>query len=200
MRIFEIFPLAGFFIIELMIAGRFIYLKDLGIITPSKSKQSVIISFLLNALYFVVLLIFVSELCAPAFHANFSFLPANLTTPLYTSVFLQTSGIVLTTISALLLFKTLYDFKTSFRLRTNSENLGKLITSGIFSVTRNPFFISVELYFIGTALTLPSLFFIAMALFVIISIHFLILAEETFLQKNYGDTYKKYSQKVRRYF
>jgi protein-S-isoprenylcysteine O-methyltransferase Ste14 len=40
----------------------------------------------------------------------------------------------------------------------------------------------------------------AISLLTLVSIHLFILKEERFMHKNYGEEYKNYSKKVRRYF
>ena len=41
---------------------------------------------------------------------------------------------------------------------------------------------------------------IRVAFLTLISVHFFILKEENFLRKHYGEAYRKYQQKVSRYF
>jgi protein-S-isoprenylcysteine O-methyltransferase Ste14 len=82
----------------------------------------------------------------------------------------------------------------------NSKNLGELITTGVFSISRNPFFVSIIIYFTGISLFYPNPFFIAYTVLTIVSIHFFILKEEEFLQKYYGKEYENYTNNVRRYF
>jgi protein-S-isoprenylcysteine O-methyltransferase Ste14 len=200
MSAFKIFALASFFILEIVIAGKTVVLKKNNIKVSSSSKNAGFAKYFLFPVYLLVVLVFLLELINPVFYTGLSFLPAKLSTPLSASVLLQTTGVIFTTVSLILLSKTLFDFKNSLRFGTYSNNLGELITTGIFSVSRNPFFISIELYFIGIALLLTTPFFIAIALLSIISIHFYILKEEKFLADNYGEAYKNYAKNVRRYF
>jgi protein-S-isoprenylcysteine O-methyltransferase Ste14 len=95
---------------------------------------------------------------------------------------------------------TLHALKQSLRFGLNKSNLGKLVTSGIYAWSRNPLFLSINCLFIGILLIFPTPFFIAVSLLTLISIHFFILKEERFMHKNYGEEYKNYSKKVRRYF
>ncbi|MCK5730776.1 MAG: isoprenylcysteine carboxylmethyltransferase family protein [Draconibacterium sp.] len=105
------------------------------------------------------------------------------------------------TIGSLIFFAlTLQNFNKSLRFGMDSENLGGLITNGVFSISRNPFFISIILYFKGIALIYLSPFFIIFAALTMVSIHSFILKEEKFLQKNYGSEYEEYAKNVRRYF
>jgi protein-S-isoprenylcysteine O-methyltransferase Ste14 len=95
---------------------------------------------------------------------------------------------------------TLLHFRFSLRFGLDDKNQGELVTRGVFSQSRNPFFLSINLFFVGLALFHTSVFFIVMALLTLISIHFFILKEEKFLRKHYGEAYQKYREKVGRYF
>ncbi len=113
---------------------------------------------------------------------------------------MKITGTVVVLFSLVLWITTLLHFNKSLRFGLDPKNPGKLITTGIFSVSRNPFFLSLDLYFAGIALILPDLFFISFAALAIISIHFFILKEEKFLLKIYGEDYKMYAEKTERYF
>jgi protein-S-isoprenylcysteine O-methyltransferase Ste14 len=183
-----------------MITGRIIFLKKKNVPISSKSKKSVFVRFFLYPFFLLVFHLLIFELNKPAFQISFSVLPALISESLFDSIFLKISGTVLIAISLGFMGFTLHCFNKSLRFGMDPNNLGELITTGIFSVSRNPFFVSIELYFVGIALLIPNLFFIAIVLSTIISIHLFILKEEKFLKKNYNKAYKNYSKKVRRYF
>ena len=103
-------------------------------------------------------------------------------------------------ISLVLFALTLSHFKNSLRFGIDEKNKGELITKGVFSLSRNPFFLSIDIYFAGIALLLPNLFFIGFSVLAIVSIHFFILKEEKFMQSMYGKEYASYAKNVRRYF
>jgi len=81
-----------------------------------------------------------------------------------------------------------------------------LTTIGIYRISRNPMYIALYLIFIAFSLmiwqaepimgiltvfiTLPSVF----------AIHWMVLGEERFLAKRYGDTYREYINRTPRYF
>jgi protein-S-isoprenylcysteine O-methyltransferase Ste14 len=58
----------------------------------------------------------------------------------------------------------------------------------------------IDRYFIGTFLINGTLFFLIAALIVVFGIHYQILQEEKFLDKNYGQSYQDYCNSVARYF
>ncbi len=95
---------------------------------------------------------------------------------------------------------TLRALKQSLRFGLNKKNLGKLVTSGIYVWSRNPFFLAIDCLFVGITLVFPTPFFIGISVLTLVSIHLFILKEERFMHENYGDDYKSYAKNVRRYF
>ncbi|HYQ56576.1 MAG TPA: isoprenylcysteine carboxylmethyltransferase family protein [Draconibacterium sp.] len=119
--------------------------------------------------------------------------------PVFQSLILKSAGAVYILLSLILMGKTLHDFGHSFRMGLDKNNRGKLITTGIFSFSRNPFFLALNLFFLGTAMIIPGIFLIVFTLAAIVGSHLFILKEERFMLKNYGESYKSYCKKVRRY-
>lgn len=75
-----------------------------------------------------------------------------------------------------------------------------LVTSGLYRVTRNPMYLGMVLLLIGGALIFGSLgAFLPIPLFVAIIQHRFILGEEAFLQATFGDEYRAYLERVRRW-
>ncbi len=197
---FEFFPIASFLILIVLISVKIFLLKRKGVSVNqgvTNGKES------FRNYYFIFLLIiflWLFETTKPVFQISISLLPNTITTIIFNSLFLKISGALVLILALVLLTVTLIHFKTSLRFGLNDKQPGKLITTGIFSISRNPFFLSLNLYFVGIALLLPSVFFIGFSVLVVISIHFFILKEEKFMRKVYGVEYENYKQQVRRYF
>ncbi len=88
--------------------------------------------------------------------------------------------------------------KNSWRIGIDNETKTDLITSGLFSISRNPIFFGMILSLIGLFLTTPNSL---TALFLVLGyvlIQIQIRLEEEFLTKEHGQTYLDYKQKVRR--
>lgn len=200
MRIFEVFPFLSFLALILMILVKRVVLKNKGIVSSAKSSNPAIIRIVLYPIFLLILILLIFELLKSAFQFSFTLLPTSITKPLMENTVLQFLGIILLCISLIIMAITLIHFKNSLRFGMNKNNLGNLITAGIFSYSRNPFFLSLEIYFIGIAFFFPKLFFIVLAFSTIVSMHFFIIKEEIFLMENYGNEYKDYTRKVRRYF
>lgn len=200
MKLYDLVPFISFLILALMIYGQIIHLKKKGVSIYSSGKKSAFIKYILYPSFILVLIFVVFQLIKPAFHISYSILPELLTNSLVESILFQIIGLLFTIVSLAFMGLTLHNFKSSLRFGMDSDNLGKLKTRGVFSISRNPFFVSIELYFIGVVFLFVNLFFIVITLLTIVSIHFFIRKEERFLSDNYGNEYKDYTLKVRRYF
>ena len=91
------------------------------------------------------------------------------------------------------------NFWQSVRIGVDYEHAGKLTTTGIYAVSRNPMYVSFLIIFFGEFLIFPN---IGLALAVVVaglSFHVQILKEEKFLKSHYGQDYAHYCSKVRRY-
>ncbi|SHI93755.1 Protein-S-isoprenylcysteine O-methyltransferase Ste14 [Tangfeifania diversioriginum] len=196
----KIFPFLGFMILTALISGKIFLLQKRGVKVSSGNENPPRFMFILYPVFFILLLAWVFELAKPVFHFQFSILNSLLTTPLADYLFLEIAGALLIFISLIFMGLTLHNFKASLRFGLNENNRGELITNGIFSFSRNPFFLSIMIYFLGTALVFPSWFFIGFAVLAIFSIHLFILKEEKFMDEHFGESYREYRKKVRRYF
>ncbi|MFA7379098.1 MAG: isoprenylcysteine carboxylmethyltransferase family protein [Bacteroidia bacterium] len=90
------------------------------------------------------------------------------------------------------------DMKNSWRIGIDTDTKTELVTSGLFSISRNPIFSGMILSLVGLFLTTPNAL---TALFLILGyvlIQIQIRLEEEFLAKEHGQTYLDYKQKVRR--
>ncbi len=74
-----------------------------------------------------------------------------------------------------------------------------LNVAGLYKISRNPMYVAFFLYFLGFSMMSGSwLQFLVLFIFQI-SVHYLILSEERWCIKEFGDDYLNYMNKVRRY-
>ncbi|WP_340111923.1 methyltransferase family protein [Maribellus mangrovi] len=198
--ILDIVPLVGFLLLALILFSRIITLHKQGIQLSSKAANNNKVSKLLLPVFVLIFLLWLFEIVRPAFQISLHFLPEPLSNWLSECIILKITGSIFILISLIMWVITLTHFNTSLRFGLDKNTRGKLITIGIFSISRNPFFLSLDIYFIGTAMVLPSIFFLVFAATTVVSIHFFILKEERFMADNYSEEYLKYRQKTRRYF
>ena len=122
-----------------------------------------------------------------------------LTHPFWNTAIPGWVGLLLCFISVGGFALTLASFGESFRVGIDENASGKLITSGMFKVSRNPLYVCFLLFFAGLFLVHRNIVIaIAYVLFAL-AVHRQILREEKFLAVHYGDEYKDYRNKVRRY-
>jgi protein-S-isoprenylcysteine O-methyltransferase Ste14 len=200
MEFLSIFPFTGFLFLVVSLVARIIYLRRKGIKVSSKSGEKPKILLLLYPFFVLLFLVWLAELARLSFQFSLSVLPEFLIKSLLNFQWLRYAGVIMIFISLVFWVLTLFHFRFSLRFGLDGENQGKLIKTGIFSRSRNPFFLSIDLFFSGLALFHPSIFFLGMAALTLVSIHFFILKEEKFLRKHYGEAYKKYQEKTGRYF
>ena len=70
---------------------------------------------------------------------------------------------------------------------------------GLYGVSRNPMYVTYFIYFLGCVLLTQSLILLAILLVFQISAHWIILSEERWCVKKFGEEYINYMNKVRRY-
>jgi protein-S-isoprenylcysteine O-methyltransferase Ste14 len=91
------------------------------------------------------------------------------------------------------------NMRDSWRIGIDEVNKSKLITSGLFKISRNPIFLGVMIANFGLFLVLPNAFTLLIISLSTISINTQIRLEETFLLKEFGDQYSKYKNRVNRW-
>jgi protein-S-isoprenylcysteine O-methyltransferase Ste14 len=70
---------------------------------------------------------------------------------------------------------------------------------GLYRISRNPMYMAYFIYFLGCVLLTQSLLLLAILTVFQISAHWIILSEERWCLKKFGEEYKNYMNKVRRY-
>ena len=108
-------------------------------------------------------------------------------------------GVGLCVVGVLILVASLVSFGRSFRIGIDVDQPGRLVTTGIFAVSRNPIYVGFFVFLVGQFLVFPNwvpLIYLvaAAALF-----HRQVLREEGFMRQHYGQEYAEYCSHVRRY-
>lgn len=89
--------------------------------------------------------------------------------------------------------------KDSWRAGIPNTDKTKLITNGIYRISRNPAFLGFDLMYIGVLLLNFNIINIIFTIFAIIMLHLQILQEEKFMYDRFGDEYLNYKSSVNRY-
>lgn len=87
----------------------------------------------------------------------------------------------------------------SWRIGIDEKNKTKLVTSGFFSISRNPIFLGIMIANVGLFMVIPNAFTLLIVSLSTISINTQIRLEEEFLQREFGKEYVEYMEKVRRW-
>ncbi len=71
--------------------------------------------------------------------------------------------------------------------------------TGLYGLSRNPMYVAYFVFFIGCALMTQSLILLAFVLIFQIAAHWIILSEERWCVQQFGEPYRQYMRRVRRY-
>jgi protein-S-isoprenylcysteine O-methyltransferase Ste14 len=90
------------------------------------------------------------------------------------------------------------------RAKTNVEPwkpTTAILDEGLYAVSRNPIYLAMALIYLGIAFLFNSFWFLPPLVLVLPAIHFgVILREEKYLERKFGDEYLNYKTSVRRWF
>ena len=108
-------------------------------------------------------------------------------------------GVALCVVGVVILIVSLVSFGKSFRVGIDVDKPGRLVTTGIFAVSRNPIYVGFFVFLVGQLLVFPNwvplLYLVAAAAL----FHRQVLREEGFMRQHYGQEYAEYCSHVRRY-
>lgn len=75
-----------------------------------------------------------------------------------------------------------------------------LVTDGLYRHTRNPMYVGLVLIYLGVTAAFGGLWLLAMAIPVIVGLQYgVIVREERYLERKFGDAYRDYKASVRRW-
>ena len=196
MAMFQLFAIGAFYTLFI---GRSITMHRRGerVFVIGKGKRGA--RALLEMAFMAGLLVWSVEIVVPCIGFDVSFFPAAMRAPFFDSRAADTLGGAMIMGGLTVFAAALNAFGRSWRIGIDHDRPGQLVTQGVFGVTRNPIFLFMDLYFIGTWLIQRDLFFLLFAIVAVAGIHYQILQEEKFLLSHYGDIYRRYLLRVPRY-
>ncbi len=113
---------------------------------------------------------------------------------------LQLTGVVITILGVLAFIVSVVQMKDNWRAGVQKEEKTDLVTTGIYSISRNPAFLGFDLMYIGILLSFFNYYLLFATGFVILFFHLQIVnVEEKFLIGSFGQEYIGYKKKVCRY-
>ena len=126
-------------------------------------------------------------------------LPSVSTQTFFHSELLSWVGILLCLAGLGLLLLSLVAFGKSFRVGIDVDHPDKLVTTGVFAVSRNPIYVAFGCVLLGQFLVFPNWILLVYLAAGVWLFHRQISREEEFLRQHYGQEYEDYCRRVRRY-
>jgi protein-S-isoprenylcysteine O-methyltransferase Ste14 len=108
-------------------------------------------------------------------------------------------GVFLCLLGLLLFLVSLVSFGRSFRVGIDTDHPGKLVTTGVFALSRNPIYVAFWIIMLGQFLIFPNWILLAYLPGAAWLFHRQVLREEEFLEQHYDQEYLQYCNRVRRY-
>lgn len=111
------------------------------------------------------------------------------------------TGLSLLLLGGNLLFgvAALRDLGESWRVGVIEEQQTELVDTGIYRFTRNPYFVSYLLLFLGYTVLLQDWALLLLSCIGAQAVHTMVLREESYLQDVHGAAYTQYKTRVPRY-
>ena len=199
MDIIDKLMMTCFIVFYTLFIGRTLLLMKQGIKPFVLAKGKKGIKRIIELLFAVGLILWSLEIVFHSMKIDFHLVPTQFIAILFNIMLLKILGTIIIMIGLVILTLSFIAFGKSWRVGIDKENAGELVKKGIFSLTRNPIFLFIDIYYIGTFLVYPNIFFLILMILTITGMHYQIIQEEYFLLSQYGDEYKNYMNKVRRY-
>ena len=109
-------------------------------------------------------------------------------------------GIILLIIGIVIVVLARREFANYGQPTDPGHPTGKIVKTGVFSVSRNPLYLASVFIFLGIALTFYMPWALVMLLVSIVLCHIvLIIPEEKYLAAKFGDEYEEYTASVHRW-
>lgn len=199
MNLLDYFQLALIAVIVCVIAFKAIYLRITTGINPivvfrTEGAWRIVELFALAAL-----ISWVTEVILHASHSGFDFGPERVPIAFLSLPLVKIVGAMVACLGMLIFVLAFFSFGDSWRIGIDQETAGKLVTGGIFSLSRNPIYVAFDLIFMSVFLMNGTWFFLIFGLLAILAIHSQTLREEKFLAQRYGDAYERYRKRTPRY-
>lgn len=117
----------------------------------------------------------------------------------FSSDSLRYIGLLISAFGDIIFLISVITMKNSWRVGISKNDKTKLITNGIYKISRNPAFLGFDLMYIGVILLYSNPFTIILSIFAIEMLHLQILDEEKYLEKSFKEEYISYKNKTNRY-
>lgn len=200
--LFDYLQISYLSILVIIVLIRVLYLLINRKINPfalGKGKEKSKLSRIIEISFSLIIALWSAEILKYSLYPNISVLPSFFHVIILDSAYAKTIGAVLIPIGLFIFAWAQLSFGDSWRVGIDSYKPGELVTKGVFAFSRNPIFVSIDLYMVGTFLMNGTMIFLFAGVFIILNLHYQITHEEKFLAKIYGQKYYDYYSLVGRY-
>ena len=109
-------------------------------------------------------------------------------------------GVGIAAVGVAMFITAVVTMRDSWRAGVSKSEKTELVTSGIFSISRNPAFLGFDLVYLGILLMFFNWVLFTVSVFAVLMFHLQIVnVEEDFLLESFGENYLNYRKKVNRY-
>lgn len=109
-------------------------------------------------------------------------------------------GLVFAAAGAVIAWKAVDQFRNAGATVPINEPTEALVTNGLYGITRNPIYIGLIVTYFGVALALTSGWGLLLLPWLVVTLHTgVVLREEQFLRRKFGDAYASYLEAVPRW-
>ena len=115
------------------------------------------------------------------------------------SSFLTVIGIALLIAALVWVLVAQIQMGDSWRIGIDEKSKSPLVQNGLFGVSRNPIFLGMLLMLVGMLLILPTAATLVITVLGFVLIHVQVRLEEAYLVEKYGEDYRGYQTRVRRW-
>mgnify|MGYP001031015205 FL=1 len=112
---------------------------------------------------------------------------------------IQMVGVAILLISFLWTLIAQVQMSDSWRIGIDYDEKTKLVDKGVFTISRNPVFLGVVVFYIGIFLILPNTLSFTLAVVMLIIVQVQVRLEEEYLLETHGKAYQIYKNSVRRW-
>ena len=154
-----------------------------------------------SALHFITsasVIITIATQLASIFLADYLGRP--LPVPAWANNIIRGLGAVLAVLAVLVFWLSVRAMKKNWRVGIDNTGEARLVTKGIYGLSRNPAYLAFDLLFIGILLMYYNPVLLISSAFSALMLHIQIMQEERWLKKTFGQPYIDYKERVRRYF
>jgi protein-S-isoprenylcysteine O-methyltransferase Ste14 len=198
--VFSVFQLAGLALFLATIVGKTVHQithDKINPITLDVRKKGLLGT--MELLLFVEVNLWVLAVLWAALPVDLPAIPEPLGVVLVDALAVRLAGLGLITVAFAFFVLALRSLGDAWRLGLDQAGPDRLVTRGIYAVSRNPIYLFFDLYFVGTFLVNGELLFLLMAVLTVVNLHYQILHEERFLARLHGSAYEAYRAHTARY-